>query len=235
MYQNYDPPSYGKDGFNCPICHTFSHQRWYAVRKNSSSASLYYEVASVNPDLYENVNGFSIENHVALSECLKCEKASIWKHGKLVYPMSSIAPMPNPDMPDNVKTLYEEAREVSAISPMASTALLRLALEKLLPQIGADKAKIDTMIGQLVGKGLPKEVEKALDSLRVIGNEAVHPGTIDINDNTDVAFALFKLLNFVVDRMITQLKEIDEIYNLLPEGKRQGIENRNARVSSKQN
>ncbi|MCA4156476.1 MULTISPECIES: DUF4145 domain-containing protein [Priestia] len=93
---------------------------------------------------------------------------------------------------------------------------------------------MDSMIGQLVRKGLPKEVEKALDNLRVIGNEAVHPGTIDIKDNANVAFALFRLLNFVVDRMITQLKEIDEIYELLPEGKRKGIEQRNTRVTSKQ-
>jgi len=81
---------------------------------------------------------------------------------------------------------------------------------------------------------LHKKVEKALDNLRVIGNEAVHPGTIDIKDNANVAFALFRLLNFVVDRMITQLKKIDEIYELLPEGKRKGIEQRNARVTSKQ-
>ncbi|MED4256716.1 DUF4145 domain-containing protein [Priestia megaterium] len=238
MNQNYDPPSYGKDGFSCPICNAFSHQDWWYVEKNHNGVmSLYNSLLSVSGRLlgsHSDVNGYSIENEVAMSRCLKCGESSLWKKGNLINPILSTAPMPNPDMPEDVKVLYEEAREVSTVSAMASTALLRLAVEKLLPQIGAKKAKIDTMIGQLVGKGLPKEVEKALDSLRVIGNEAVHPGTIDINDNTDVAFALFKLLNFVVDRMITQLKEIDEIYDLLPEGKKQGIKNRNARFISEQ-
>lgn len=238
MNQNYDPPSYGKDGFNCPNCNAFSHQNWWHVVKDPNGVmSLYNSLPSVGGRLigrHSDVNGYSIENEVAMSRCLKCGEVSLWKKGNLINPVLSTAPMPNPDMPEDVKALYEEAREVSKVSPMASTALLRLAVEKLLPQIGAEKAKIDTMIGQLVGKGLPKEVEKALDSLRVIGNEAVHPGTIDLNDNADVAFALFKLLNFVVDRMITQLKEIDAIYDLLPEGKRQGIENRNARIISKQ-
>lgn len=156
-----------------------------------------------------------------------CEKISVWLDGEMIYPVEAIAPLPSPDMPEDVTEIYNEARTISPLSPTASAALLRLALERLLPQVGAKKAKIDIMIGELVSKGLPKEVEKALDSLRVIGNEAVHPGTINLKVNAEVSITLFKLLNVVVDRMITQQKEIDDMYSLIPGTKRKGIEVRN--------
>jgi len=38
-----------------------------------------------------------------------------------------------------------------------------------------------------------------MDSLRVIGNNAVHPGEMDLTDDTEAASALFNLLNFVVE------------------------------------
>jgi Domain of unknown function (DUF4145) len=231
MQQHYVPPAYGSNSFNCPNCFAFSQQNWYEVRFDDRKGDYFLEdglTPSPIPDL--GINGFQINNLLAISVCYQCDEVALWIKGEMVYPRSSMAPLPNPDMPEDVKKIYNEAREVSSLSPRASAALLRLALEMLLPQVGAKKDKIDNMIGELVGKGLPKEVEKALDSLRVIGNEAVHPGTIDIDDNADVAFALFKLLNFVVDRLITQQKEIDEIYSLIPEEKLKGINRRNNRV-----
>lgn len=234
MQQQYVPPSYGSTSFNCPNCMAFAQQDWYEA-KYDNQASEYVLEAELLPSPLPNVgvNGFQTFNLAAMSLCYQCGNPAVWVNGKMVHPRSSMAPLPNPDMPENVKDIFNEAREVSSLSPRASTALLRLAVEKLLPQVGAKKDKIDKMIGELVGKGLPKEVEKALDSLRVIGNEAVHPGTIDLEDNTEVAFALFKLLNVVVDRMITQQKEIDEIYDLIPEGKLKGINDRNNRVLNK--
>src|SRR5229473_2853992 len=54
------------------------------------------------------------------------------------------------------------------------------------------------------------------DIIRVIGNNAVHPGTIDLRDDQATALALFDLLNLIVDEMITRPREIDEIYKRLP-------------------
>lgn len=226
MQPTYTPPSYGKGSFNCPTCQAFAHQKWYEAIYEYGTGLVLTPNIGLPPDPFSEMNGRSIDNVLAMSTCYQCNAPSVWVEGKLVYPLNSIAPLPNQDMPEDVLKLYNEAREVSAISPRASTALLRLAVEKLLPQVGATQGKIDKMIGELVAQGLPQEVQRALDSLRVIGNEAVHPGTIDIEDNTEIAFALFKLLNVVVDRMITQKREIDEIYDLLPEGKKAGIENR---------
>lgn len=246
MQNNYAQPEYGENKFNCPHCGAFSHQRWSEIIDDFSHRDEGIKLANCLREVSENfypedeelisdsINNFLTNNYLAISLCYHCKNTSVWIDGEMVYPLSSSAPLPNPDMPEDVKDLYEEARKVGHLSPMASTAILRLALEKLLPQIGAKKGNIDNMIGQLVKNGLPKDVERALDNLRVIGNEAVHPGTISIKDNANVAFALFRLLNFVVDRMITQLKEIDEIYQLLPEEKRKGIERRNTRLTSKQ-
>lgn len=234
MQINIVEPYYGGKSFNCPKCQAFAHQTWYRIERNSNLELTLYE-GLLYPDEYENefgyhINGFSFNNNGVISFCAKCEEIALWKNGELVYPNTCIAPQPNQDMPKDVQKIYNEAREVSRLSSRASTALLRLALEKLLPQIGAKKDTIDKMIGELVGKGLPKEIEKALDSLRVIGNEAVHPGTIDLDDNPSVSHALFKIMNLVVDRMITQQKEIDEVYSLIPESKLEGIEKRNKKV-----
>lgn len=225
----YIPPKYGEAGFNCPNCSMYSHQDWTEILSTGLRSQLKSGLQRKSPVIANgiHVNNYHIENEGAISKCYQCNKPAYWIKGILVYPRISQVPSSNPDMPENVKKIYEEAREISSLSPRASAALLRLALEKLLPQVGAKEAKIDKMIGELVGNGIPKEVEKALDGMRVIGNEAVHPGTIDIQDNPDIASALFKLLNFIVDRMITQKKDIEEIYDLIPESKLQGITDRN--------
>ena len=58
------------------------------------------------------------------------------------------------------------------------------------------------------------------------GNNAVHPGVIDLNDDENVSLKLFSLLNFIVDRMITQPKEIENLFNWLPQNALSGIQNR---------
>jgi hypothetical protein len=125
--------------------------------------------------------------------------------------------MPLADMPDDVKADFLEARSVFDISPKSAAALLRLALQKLMPYLGEKGKDLNTDIGNLVRKGLPVEVQKSLDTLRVIGNNAVHPGQIDLNDNNKaMAGTLFGLLNFVVERMITQPKALEKLYDSLP-------------------
>ena len=70
---------------------------------------------------------------------------------------------------------------------------------------------------------------QALDIVRVTGNNAVHPGKIDFNDSTNVQ-TLFGLINLIADRLITQPKQIDEMYNQLPETAREGIKKRDGRT-----
>jgi hypothetical protein len=46
---------------------------------------------------------------------------------------------------------------------------------------------------------LAPESRMTLDSVRVIGNETVHPGTMDMRDDHDTAIKLFGLANLIVD------------------------------------
>ncbi|MBW7567096.1 DUF4145 domain-containing protein [Chromobacterium subtsugae] len=116
-----------------------------------------------------------------------------------------------------------EAREIALQSPRAAAALLRLLVEKLAQQFGEPENTIDKNIGLMVQKGLPAALQKAFDSVRVIGNAAVHPGIMDIDDNPDVVTSLFKLVNIIVEKMITEPKEIDAVFELLPDSRKAGI------------
>lgn len=58
-----------------------------------------------------------------------------------------------------------------------------------------------------------------MDAIIIIGNEAVHPGQINIDDNKDIAIALFKLMNIIVEKMIIEPKKIDDMYNFLQDNK----------------
>ncbi|MFG0456502.1 hypothetical protein [Shewanella mangrovisoli] len=65
---------------------------------------------------------------------------------------------------------------------------------------------------------MPVEVQQALDYCRVVGNNAVHPGEIDLNDNPEIANSLFEMINFIVEVRISQPKKVAALYNILPEG-----------------
>lgn len=99
---------------------------------------------------------------------------------------------------------------------------------KLCEGLGENAHNLNDAIAALVKKGLPEMVQQALDTVRVIGNNAVHPGQIDVGDQPATAESLFKLVNLVVQRMITDLRETEEIYNTLPESARDAIARRDS-------
>ena len=53
-----------------------------------------------------------------------------------------------------------------------------------------------------------------MDTVRIIGDEAVHPGEINIDDNKDMAIAMFRLMNIIIEKIIVEPKEIDDLYKL---------------------
>ena len=163
-----------------------------------------------------------------ISYCEHCGFPTIWHEDSIIYPLNLSAEAPNGDLPDSIASDYDEARSIFNLSPRGSAALLRLCIQKLCAHLGQPGRNINSDIKQLVADGLPPKVQQALDSVRVIGNDAVHPGTIDLRDDRNTAAQLFRLVNFIAEKMITEPREIDEIYNALPEEKRQGIEQRDS-------
>jgi hypothetical protein len=144
----------------------------------------------------------------------------------MVYPRASVVLPASEDMPREVKKYYDEARAIFYDSPRGAAALLRLAIQKLTIELGEDGKNLNKAIGSLVQKGLPERVQKSLDVVRVIGNNAVHPGQIVIEDNPEVARSLFKITNLIVDNVITKSKEVEELYSNLPEEAKEQIAER---------
>jgi Domain of unknown function (DUF4145) len=81
-------------------------------------------------------------------------------------------------------------------------------------------------IGALVKRGLDPRIQRALDVVRVIGNNAVHPGQIDLRDDKATAAKLFDLVNLIVEAMIAAPKHIQAMYEALPERVLAAIEKR---------
>lgn len=206
---SYYPPEYRKKAFTCPLCGVFANMQWV--------------------DLFLGNYGSSL---VIRANCDQCQEHSYWlgefhgdNEGKMIYPTVSNVPYPNSDMPEDAKTDFLEARDVYPYSPRAAAALLRLALQRICVDLGKS-SNINTAIGQLVSDGLLPQIQKALDAIRIIGNESVHPGEIKDEDLGGSVGAMFELLNFIVQDRITRFKEIDALYDSLPESKRQGVERR---------
>ena len=207
-------PVLNAESFRCPHCHVHALQRWTPLLRAFETP--------VGAQYCRITNS-------AAAFCDKCKEFSIWVNEKMIFPASSAAPPAAVDMPDNVQTDYKEASAVFGQSPRSAAALLRLGLQKLMLHLGEKGDNINTDIGNLVKKGLPVEVQKALDTVRVVGNNAVHPGQIDLNDDTRTAASLFRLINFVIERMITQPREIHGLYAGLPQTSRDAIDKRDGK------
>jgi hypothetical protein len=171
-------------------------------------------------------------HNIHLSQCYHCKKIAVWIHGNLIFPNRKIGVMPNQDLPDEILRDFEEARTILGLSPRGAAALLRLCIQKLCKHLGEKGKNIDDDIASLVKKGLNPLVQKSLDIVRVIGNEAVHPGVIDLNDDRDIASQLLDLINSIADQMISHPKQVETMYEKLPEGKRAAIDKRDGKPKS---
>ena len=178
-------------------------------------------------DNSENSYGRVLHN-LAIARCYSCNEYSIWTSGRMIYPDYENEIQPSPDLPDEIKLDFLEAAKILNTSPRGSAALLRLGIQKLCGHLGEKGKNINEDIASLVKKGLDARIQKALDVVRVIGNEAVHPGQIDLRDDTETASKLFRLVNMITDAMITQPKSVDDLFESLPESKRREIAKRDA-------
>lgn len=203
----YTPPQLNGSSFNCPHCKAFSSMSW--------------------DDSYVGYRGMVAIRSLKSAHCTHCNNYSLWIGNTMVFPGEINVESPNKDLPEEIKTDYLEAASILNQSPRGSSALLRLAIEKLVNELNAKGKDLNAKIGDLVSKGLSPKIQKALDVVRFIGNEAVHPGQIDLNDSPEIAQALFKLVNVIADEMITKPKDIDSLYDeLVPESHKNGINKR---------
>ena len=204
----YKQPEFQEDSFNCPHCNAFAHQAW--------CGTTYVTPAQVKFDF----------NELQISICRRCEKYVIWHDGKIIYPYISTISPPNQDLPNDIKKDYLEARDIVFKSPRGAAALLRLCIQKLCIFLGEKGKNLNADIANLVKRGLPEKIQQSLDIVRVVGNYAVHPGQLDIKDDKDIAIKLFELINLIASYMITKPKEVEKLYNSLPESVHKSIQKR---------
>ena len=230
-------PEYGNKKFQCPHCNTVATQEWFTANNASNAATsilshLYLNYRSSIDDysqekivsfLKEIDNNFKstfykfVPDGFSVATCSSCDGFTLWVNKEIVYPKKTTLPLPNSDLNEDIKALYLEASSILIDSPKGSTALLRLALQKLLEQVGKSGKNINNDIKALVAEGMSPKIQQALDLLRVIGNNAVHPGQINLDDNAEVAQKLFSILNFIAEELITKPKELEELYaDLIP-------------------
>jgi hypothetical protein len=210
MRAEYIPPKLHERGFHCPHCGVYANQEWFDLD--------YYYGGSNRP------------TPMKVARCARCTKLSYWFEERMVEPPLVPVEPPHIDLPDDCRPEYEEAMRVFGGSPRAAAALLRLCIQKLMPHLGGQGRNINEDIKGLVQKGLPVLVQKALDVARVVGNNAVHPGEIDLNDTPGTAQALFGVINYIVEDRIARPREIEALYNSLPEGARAAIGKRDGTV-----
>ncbi|MBV7469143.1 DUF4145 domain-containing protein [Aeromonas sp. sif0611] len=213
MKNQHYPPTYRAEKFHCPYCGVYSHQKWMAMTFNHMSAVRQTEER---------------EPEFMGACCEHCEQHSVWSNKRLVFPYASQAEPMHQDLPEECRAEYEEARDIVGRSPRGAAALLRLCLQKLMPHLGEQGKNINEDIKSLVAKGLSPVVQKALDFCRVVGNNAVHPGELTIEDTPEIAQQLFKMINFIVEDRITRPKEVQALYDQLPKNSKDGIAKRDA-------
>lgn len=165
-----------------------------------------------------------------VSFCLHCGKQAVWNGEARIDPVGGRSPLPHADMPEALREDFEEARAIADLSPRGAASLLRLCVQKLCVELGQPGKKLDDDIAALVTKGLDERIQKALDIVRVIGNNAVHPGELDVSARPEDVTATFGLINEIIDELIAKPKRLDQLYNSLPDGALQSIEKRNARA-----
>jgi hypothetical protein len=164
------------------------------------------------------------------SRCYSCEEFSLWVGDKLIWPNRKYLTAPNPDMPNEIKTDFVEAAAIVDLSARGAAALLRLCIQKIVIHLGEKGDNLNFDIGELVRKRkITKEIQEALDVVRVVGNNAVHPGVINFSDSKAVASKLFSLVNVIVEATIATPKHIAAMFEtVVPEEKRAAIAKRDA-------
>lgn len=193
---------------------------WYG-RKISGIAFLWEEPK----DPYTKTK---VEN-LNISRCYNCDHIAIWIYDRILWPESGEGPLVNPDLPEDLLHDYSEASAILNRSPRGAAALLRLVIQKLCAHVAKTGKGLNADIAELAKRDLAPTIVQALDAVRVVGNNAVHPLEMDLRDDRATAETLFGLVNIIVDNLISRPKQVEAIYAKLPSGAVEAIKKRDSK------
>ena len=198
------PQHKSTDDFSCPWCKVCAPQRWHEVYSDDDTiVPVVPIILRPPPPAYRKTT-----LPLSLSVCTKCGRETLWMQDDILHPAGAQIEPPNSDLAEDAKKDYREAAAVLGNSPKAAAALLRCVAEKFCWQLGADKKKdLAFNIKDLAEKEkLPRQTKVLIETLRLTGNHASHPGFMDNKDNEGIAIALFGLCNDLVEACITHPK-----------------------------
>jgi Domain of unknown function (DUF4145) len=232
-------PMFGLDAFRCPHCHTHSHQVWYSsLAGQSLSTALGGKLDGIDSAIQLHSAGrpapltLSSSNKIKeylfvhrvedchFAACARCKLVSIWRKGDMIFPDMLLAPDANPDLPKEIRQVYDEAASILQKSPRASAALLRLCVETLCKHLKLPGSRLVDMIPRLRDMGLREDVIEMAHVVRLSGNNAVHPGSIDAGDNLESALSLFSLLNLIAYFTLSSSRVLQDAKEKMPVGKK---------------
>ena len=221
--EKYFPPEHGEGQFHCPHCGVYAKQFWAHIEAKHIWGNSFIDGRTA---VAFNEN---LSRDWSISRCEHCGEKIIWLEDNIIYPKKMMVDLPNEDLSEEIKKDYLEAENIFNDSHRSSAALLRLALQKLCMQLGEKGDNINDDIKNLVQKGLNSQIQKSLDILRITGNNAVHPGEINVEEKSELVLKLFELINFIAEKMITEPKEINIFYEELPEASKEAIDKRDGK------
>jgi len=233
-------PEFNKSSFNCPQCGAFAQQHWFVAWKTQEGAisGSFSQIPEVYASVCAHCGRHSLWHlppQRPIPRHLKPEVAPVFEEAnkaRMIFPLVARGPMPSADLPEDIGRDFLEARSIAAVSPRGASALLRLCIQKLCAHLGEPGKDLNVDIGALVRRGLPQKIQQALDTVRVVGNGAVHPGELDLRDDLPTALRLLELINMIADVMITQPKQVDDLYQrVLTPGQKEQIAERDAHGS----
>ncbi|PWW04221.1 uncharacterized protein DUF4145 [Hoeflea marina] len=203
-------PVYLEGQFSCPRCGVFSTQQWTSLyrRFNPGGGVRHIQLSDIS-----------------MSQCLACSAKSLWFEKRLVVPEQSFVEALPEDLPAEFIRDFEEAAAISARSPRAAAALLRMCVEALCKDL-AGRSKFDQAIGELERQGIPTEISIALDVVRSNGNEVLHAGKLYGDDDDHTVRMLFDIVRSIVNWAITQKRNLAQLYAEIPDTKRAASEER---------
>lgn len=229
--EKYYSATFATAHFHCPHCNVYAEQKWSHLKAVGDAYTTYIQRYPHNISNIHELPLITLQlgSKWCLSKCEHCHQPAIWFEGKMLYPKAILVNQPNEDLSEEIKKDYLEAATIFNDSPRAAAALLRLALQKLCIQLGEKGENINHDIGEMVKKGLNPLVQKSLDALRITGNNAVHPGEINLDEDRDRVLRLFNLINTIAEKMITEPKHIEELYASLPVSALTAVEKRDGK------
>jgi len=225
--EKYFPPIHAEGQYHCPHCNVFAKQRWSHLNAGGDL----YSGTHYNSNLkYQTTTNGRLSEKWTVSICEHCNEVAVWNATRMIFPKKILVPQPNKDMLSIIQTDYLEAANVLHDSPRSAAAILRLALQKLCKQLGEKGENINDDIATMVKNNkLNPLIQKSFDALRITGNSALHPGELDLTEDTNRVIKLFDLINFIAEKMITEPKEISALYDGLPKDAKNAIDKRDSK------